>query len=156
MTLGRIAGFGLAAAFANLQSLGVCAAELRALPVPSVTLYPGDAISGDTMVEKLFTVTNANLQSYVIDLAQLEGKLARRTLVAGQPIALASIKERDTVQKGIAVPAVFQSNGVTITTFLMPLESGTAGAFIQARNIESGLTVQARVLADGRLSVGEP
>lgn len=129
-------------------------AELRPLPVPSLTLYPGDRISADAMIDKVFSVNAANLQSYAIDLRQLEGKYAKRTLVAGQPIALASIKEQDAVQKGVAAPAVFESDGLVIATVLMPLESGAAGALIQARNIESGLTVHARVSGDGRLIVG--
>lgn len=129
-------------------------ADLRPLPVPSLTLYPGDRISAEAMIDKVFTVNAANLQSYVIDIRQLEGKYAKRTLVAGQPIALTSIKERDAVQKGVAAPAVFETGGLVITTVLMPLESGAAGALIQARNIESGLTVQARVGGDGRLIVG--
>ena len=130
------------------------AAELRSLPVPALTLYPGDRISPDVMAGKVFSVNAANLQSYVIELRQLDGKYARRTLVAGQPIALASIKERDAVQKGITAPAIYQSGGLVITTVLMPLESGAAGQLIQARNTESGLIVQARVGEDGSLIVG--
>ncbi len=138
------------AAFAAAPAL----ADLRPLPVPSLTLYPGDRISAETVIDKVFSVNAANLQSYVIDIRQLEGKYAKRTLVAGQPIALTSIKERDAVQKGVAAQAVFETGGLVITTVLMPLESGAAGALIQARNIESGLTVQARVSGDGRLIVG--
>jgi flagellar basal body P-ring formation protein FlgA len=129
-------------------------AELRPLPVPTLTLYPGDRISPDVMAGKVFSVNAASLQSYVVELRQLDGKYARRTLVAGQPIALASIKDRDAVQKGIAASAIYQSGGLVIKTVLMPLESGSAGALIQARNTDSGLIVQARVREDGSLLVG--
>ncbi len=138
------------AAFAAAPAL----ADLRPLPVPSLTLYPGDRISAETVIDKVFSVNAVNLQSYVIDIRQLEGKYAKRTLVAGQPIALTSIKERDAVQKGVTAPAVLETGGLVITTVLMPLESGATGALIQARNIESGQIVQARVSGDGRLIVG--
>jgi flagellar basal body P-ring formation protein FlgA len=155
-TLFQLSTFGgiIAAMCGFLLMAEPVLAEQRPLPVPTLTLYPGDRISADVIVDKVFTVNAANLAAYVIDMRQLEGKYARRTLVAGRPIALSTIKERDAVQRGTAAPAIFQSDGLVITTILMPLESAAAGAMIQARNTESGTIVQALVRADGSLLVG--
>ena len=129
-------------------------ADTRALPVPTVTLYPGDAIVPQVIVSKMFTGDAAGWTSYVVSLDQLQDKYARRTLVAGQPIAVGAVKGHDAVQRGVAAPAIYQSEGLTISTMLMPLQSGTAGDLIQARNVESGVVVRALVSADGSLIVG--
>jgi flagellar basal body P-ring formation protein FlgA len=129
-------------------------AEMRSLPVLSVTLYPGDAISGGMLVDKQFTGTAKVFSGYILDAQELEGKFARRTLVAGLPIARAAVKDRDVVFQGTPAAAVFEAGGLSIQTTLLPLESGAAGQPVRARNPDSGLTVMAVAQADGTLRVG--
>ena len=131
-------------------------AGVQALPVLTLTLYPGDAIAPETVIDKKFKATAAGFAAYVTERRQLAGKHAKRTLVAGQPIPLSGVKERDVVRQGIAAQAVFASQGLVITTRLLPLRSASAGETVEARNPESGLIISAIAQADGTLSVGSP
>ncbi|MBI2720112.1 MAG: flagellar basal body P-ring formation protein FlgA [Rhizobiales bacterium] len=130
-------------------------ADTRLLPVPLVTLYPGDALGNTQIAEKSFTADPSAWANYVLDRGGLAGKVARRTLVAGQPIAISSLKERDAVERGRPIAAIYRSAGFTVSTILMPLQSGRPGEVIQARNTDSGVTIYARVQADGSLLVEE-
>jgi flagella basal body P-ring formation protein FlgA len=128
-------------------------AELRNLPVLTVTLYPGDAIAGTLLREKRFTGSARVFAGFVQEAREIEGKFARRTIVAGTPIARAAIKDRDVVYQGVPVAAVLELKGLSITTTLLPLESGAVGQKIRARNLDSGLTVTAFAAEDGTLRV---
>lgn len=146
----------LGIAIVALFLCGGAAADTRNLPVPNVTLYPGDAINTQGLSLKVFSGNPSIWANYVLDAEALAGKEARRTLVAGQPIALAAIKTPDVVKRGVATRAVLRSGGLEITTLLTPLASGAAGEVVEARNIESGITVPATVMADGSLLVSTP
>jgi flagella basal body P-ring formation protein FlgA len=129
-------------------------AEVRNLPVLTVTLYPGDAISPSLLAEKRFTGNARVFSGFVQQAREIDGKFARRTIVAGLPIAQAAIKDRDVVFQGTATTAVLNMAGMVISTTLVPLESGAAGQSIRARNPDSGLTVTAIAQGDGTLRVG--
>jgi flagella basal body P-ring formation protein FlgA len=129
-------------------------ADTRSLPVPAATIYPGERISEQTLVEKLFTATSSGFNGFATDARQVRDKYARRTLVAGLPISLSSVREREAVRRGRPAPAFLRSDGLTITLMLLPLESATADQIIEARNPESGATVRARVQDDGSLAIG--
>ncbi len=135
---------------------GSALADTRNLPVLAVTLYPGDAIDAQSVVFKAFTGNATIWKNYVTDRDSLSGMHAKHTLVAGAPIALTAIKLPDLVKRGVETRAVFSGAGLEITSLLMPLESGTAGDIIQARNPDSGLSLRATVMPDGSLRVGEP
>lgn len=143
----------LALAIALLVTAAPALAEVRSLPVLTVTLYPGDAISPSLLTEKRFNGSDRVLSAYVSTPAQVAGKFARRTLAAGLPIALAAIKDRDVVFQGQAARASFDAHGLSISTILLPLESGPAGEAIKARNPDSGVTVMAIAQADGSLRI---
>lgn len=129
-------------------------AEVRSLPVLTVTLYPGDAISPSLLAEKRFTGNARVFTGFVQLPREIDGKFARRTIVAGLPIARTAIKDRDVVFQGTAALAVLDMRGMVISTTLVPLESGAAGQAIRARNPDSGLTVTAIAQDDGTLRVG--
>jgi flagella basal body P-ring formation protein FlgA len=131
----------------------VAFAEVRSLPVLTVTLYPGDAISAGILRDKRFTGTGKSFAGYVQGSREIEGKFARRTIVAGLPIPRAALKDRDVVLQGSPTLALLKSGGLTITTMLVPLEPGAAGELIRTRNPESGTTVMATAQSDGTLRV---
>lgn len=135
---------------------GPALAEVRTVPVAATTLYPGDPVAADALIGKAFEADAAVFDNYVSSPAQARNKVARRTIAAGQPIPLASLKPPDMIQRGQPATAVFQSGGLVISTLLIPLEAGTAGDMVQARNPESGLVVMATVKADGTLMIAAP
>lgn len=151
MTVKRLAVLlGLCAALAAPAG---AASGKRMIPVPRVTLYPGDPLSPDILVLKSFVFPSGAEARYASDPAQLSGKFAKRTLIAGKPVALAHVHNGQVVKQGRPVVAVYTDLGLTISGELIPLESGEVGQRIAARNPSSGSTVTAVVQADGTLAV---
>jgi flagellar basal body P-ring formation protein FlgA len=128
----------------------------RMLPVPHLTIYPGDRITGGMLVDRLFH-PRAVARIQVHDSRQLlEGKVARRTLLPGQPILANAVREPDVVAQGKPCLIVFQSGGLTITSYAVALQSGGVGEMISLRNPDSGAIIRGIVRADGTISVGGP
>ena len=77
--------------------------------------------------------------------------MARRTLLAGQPIPQNALRDPFVIRQGKTVSLIFQSGNISITGIAVALESGSAGEIIGARNPDSGMTVHGVVQADGSL-----
>lgn len=129
-------------------------ADMREIPVPAAVVYAGDQIVQGMLVDKPFSVPDAAAKNYVLGRRQIEGLYAKRTLLPGKPIPLAYVKQKDSVVQGVLTKATFEMNGLVISTFLIPLQSGVAGELIDARNPEYGRTIKALVKSDGSLQVG--
>ncbi len=125
----------------------------RTLPVPTVTIYPGDVISSAQLSERRFALQGGS----VFDTREaVVGKVARRTLLPGKPIALNAVREPHAVNLGGTAIAIFQAGGLTITSKVQPLKAGAVGEVIEARNIDSGKIITGTVQADGSIRVGAP
>jgi flagella basal body P-ring formation protein FlgA len=149
----------LRAAIAGLLAITFAAdapAEPRMLPVPRVTLYPGDAIAAEQLAERPFAADLVNQTAVHVEREALVGKLARRTLLAGQPIPRNAVREPYLVTQGRAVQLVFKSGGLTITGVGVALQSAGGGELISVRNVDSGIIVRGTVQADGSVRVGGP
>ena len=129
-------------------------ADMRDIPVPAAVVYAGDQIVQGMLIDKPFSVPDAAAKNYVLLRRQVEGLYAKRTLLPGKPIPLAYVKLKDSVVQGVLTKATFEMNGLVISTFLIPLQSGVAGELIDARNPEYGRTIKALVKPDGSLQVG--
>ena len=150
--------FGIAIAIATL-----CAAPNPALsagglplPVPRITIYPGDAIRSDHLAERLF---HPRLQARIaVHQARdnLIGKVARRTLLPGQPIPINAVREPFLVVQGRNVQIVFQEGALTITGYAVALQSGSSGDIVSVRNVDSGTIVKGAIQPDGTVEVGLP
>jgi flagellar basal body P-ring formation protein FlgA len=143
----------LAAAIALLLPGSVLAGEPSiqpSYPVLKVTAYPGETITPD-MVEVVLSGHRSQAGAIAPDKESVVGKMALRTLVAGQPIPRNALREPYAVRQGKMVPLIFQSGNITITGVAVALESGSVGEMISARNPDSGISVRGIVLADGSL-----
>jgi flagellar basal body P-ring formation protein FlgA len=129
------------------------AAPPEMLPVPAVTIYPGDTIAADMLNDGTFPAGTAESYPVIASRNELVGKVARRTLLAGKLIARNTIGEPDLVQKGKIVPILYQQGPLTITTAVLALQSGALNDLIQVRNIDSGKVIVATVVADGSVRV---
>jgi flagella basal body P-ring formation protein FlgA len=139
---------------AALLGPATASADMRDIPVPAVVVYAGDQIVQGMLIDKPFSVPDAAAKNYVLLRHQIEGLYAKRTLLPGKPIPLAYVKQKDSVVQGVLTKATFEMNGLVISTFLVPLQSGVAGELIDARNPEYGRTIKALVKSDGSLQVG--
>ncbi|MEP7172130.1 MAG: flagellar basal body P-ring formation chaperone FlgA [Aestuariivirga sp.] len=138
----------------TLLASATASADMRDIPVPAAVVYAGDQIVQGMLVDKPFSVPDAAAKNYVLMRRQIEGLYAKRTLLPGKPIPLAYVKQKDSVVQGVLTKATFEMNGLVISTFLVPLQSGVAGELIDARNPEYGRTIKALVKSDGSLQVG--
>jgi flagella basal body P-ring formation protein FlgA len=127
------------------------------VPVPILTIYPGDVIKDDWLEDRLFPANTAGIETgAVIDSRRaLVGKVARRTLLPGRPIPANSVGERKIITIGAMVKVVFQEGGLTIVTYAAALQAGIVGDVIPVRNISSGLIVSGVVQPDGSVCVSD-
>ena len=138
-----------------LAGIGLCPAaaqEGHRLPVPAFTIYPGQVIQDDMLVD---AQVSGLLPLGVIDMrAQVLGRIARRTLLAGQAITKIAVAEARLVVNGARVAVIYQDGGLSILTYATALQSGAAGDTISIRNIDSGRTISGIIQTDGSVLVG--
>lgn len=117
-------------------------------------IYPGETIDTGSLTDVRLRRSDKVSASIVVDAAQIEGKVARRTLLPGKLIALASVREAYLVEAGAPVEVNFVQGGLRITLTGVPLQPGAAGDMIKVRNLDSGTIFSGVVLADGTIGVG--
>jgi flagella basal body P-ring formation protein FlgA len=133
----------------------VRAAELE-LPVPRVTIYPGDAISDEQLTQRAF-IAHTVARSTVHETREgLIGKVARRTLLPGQPIPVNGIRDPYVVTQGKTAVVVFEAGGLTITTNAMALQNGGIGDVVSLKNVDSGIIIKGTVAPDGTVRLAAP
>ncbi|WP_114943967.1 flagellar basal body P-ring formation chaperone FlgA [Microvirga calopogonii] len=144
----------LAASVAALAVSQAAVAEERILPVPSVTIYPGDTINESMLKDRAFP-ENYRYRTAVIESPRvLAGKMARRTLLPGEPIPMNAVDDPKLVTRGTQTQIVFEEGGLSIMGIGIPLQSGTLGETIQVKNVDSGRIITGRVQPDGRVRIG--
>jgi len=137
-----------------LASTQVAMAEERVLPVPAVTIYPGDTITESMLKDRTFP-ENYRYRTAVIESPRvLAGKMARRTLLPGEPIPMNAVDDPKLVTRGVQAQIVFEEGGLSIMGTGIPLQSGTLGETIQVKNADSGRIITGRVQSDGRIRIG--
>ncbi|MDB5642927.1 MAG: Flagellar basal body P-ring biosynthesis protein-like protein [Hyphomicrobiales bacterium] len=131
-----------------------CAAEAE-LVVPVRTIYPGDVISAASLSMRAFDLRDGQGAAFVRLPDTLEGKVARRTLLANQPIPVQGIEEPRLALVGRQVRVEFREGGLVITTFGSVLQAGSLGDTISVRVLDGGRTIFGVVQRDGSVRVGE-
>ncbi|MCT8267835.1 flagellar basal body P-ring formation chaperone FlgA [Afifella sp. JA880] len=125
------------------------------LPVPSVTVYPGDVIDRDMLKEMNFLPNTRSRYPVVDNIDALVGKVARRTLVPERLIPSNAVEEPEIIARGSLTRAVYQSGGLSMTAGVLALEAGSLGDVIRVRNVDSGQVIAGVVQADGSVKVGQ-
>ena len=138
-----------------LAPQGAFAEDILKLPVPAAVLYPGDVISEEALTERAFIAHTVARGTVFEGRGEAVGKVAKRTLLPGQPIAIGAVRDPYVIVQGKAVLLVYQAAGLTITSNAMALQNGGAGDVISVRNIDSGVTLNGTVDADGSVRVGD-
>ncbi|PTM40688.1 flagellar basal body P-ring formation chaperone FlgA [Bosea sp. 124] len=143
----------LAAALLVLSVLGPAQAAPDGvmLPVPAVTLYPGDVISDAHLVDRAFRM---GARVSIDNRLAVVGKVARRTLLPGQPIPLNAVDDPKVVRRGVPTQVVFRESDLVITGIVEPMASASVNEMVKARNPDTGLMVVGVVQADGTIRVG--
>lgn len=126
----------------------------RVLPVPAVTIYPGDTISESMLKDRSFP-ENYRFRTAVVESPRvLAGKMARRTLLPGEPIPMNAVDDPKLVTRGVQTAILFEEGGLSIIGIGIPLQSGALGETVQVKNVDSGRIITGRVQSDGRIRIG--
>jgi flagellar basal body P-ring formation protein FlgA len=135
-----------------------CTAPLQAqeasLPTPRAVIYPGDILTEAMLDDRTMNPEDIGASS-VRSRAALIGKVARRTLLPGQPIPAAAVEQPRLVSVGAQVRIIYSEGGLHIAAFGLAQQAGGAGDLVRVRNLDSGLFVVGRVQNDGSIRVGE-
>lgn len=118
---------------------------------PVITIYPGDVIEENMVVEREFNQLRPVRGGYISSVDALVGKVSRRTLMPGLAIPQNAVENAKLVQKGVPTQLVFQDGALSITTLVSPLQAGELNEAIRARNLDSGLIVYGIVQQNGTL-----
>ena len=135
----------------------LAAAPLRAAETvltPTRVIYPGEPLGQDSVEPVTLKRPIRDAGAVATDLAAVEGKVARRTLVPGKLIPVSALREPWAVEAGRPVEAVFAKGGLSISLSATALQSGAAGDFVRLRNADSGKTFSGTVMPDGTVRVG--
>jgi flagellar basal body P-ring formation protein FlgA len=133
--------------------LAPAAAEERRLPVPAVTIHPGEVIRDEMITERGFAPNLLGIALFIEARPVLLGRMARRTLLPGQPIPSNAVEDPWTVARGATVKVIVEDSGLSIVTYGSALQSGAAGALIQVRNTDTGVIIRGIVQPDGTIKV---
>ena len=124
--------------------------------VPQVAIYPGDKVREGLLTTKVIRANDAVLSAVFTASADLEGRVARRTLVPGQPIAKDAVRAFHVVTQGQRVAIRFQSQSISIVMTGAAVQPGSVGDVISVRNTDTGRLVRARIVDAGTLTVVGP
>lgn len=146
----------LIAVAAGLALLGgACAAFAgETVTIPNRVIYPGETIETAALKEVTLRQGKQAPEAVAMASSDIEGKVARRTLLPGRYIPLSSIRDAYVVEQGAPVQLVFTAGALTISATAVTLQPGSAGDLVKVRNIDSGKVLSGTVMADGSVRVG--
>ncbi|XHM78821.1 flagellar basal body P-ring formation chaperone FlgA [Mesorhizobium sp. ANAO-SY3R2] len=130
------------------------AAEQEVVLVPNRVIYPGEAIALSALKEVALKPGKVRPDGVVTQADELDGRVAKRTLLPGRYISVTALREAWLVDRGAAVQVVFEAGPLTISASAVTLEPGAAGDVVKVRNIDTGKTFTGTVMADGSIRVG--
>lgn len=121
--------------------------------IPTRVIYPGEVVTGDSLEQVPLRRQVKNLGALALNPTQLEGKVARRTLLPGRMIPVSSVREAWLVETGKPVQVRFIQGGLEIQIMGISLQTGSAGDTVRIRNADSGTVFHGVVMADGTIKV---
>jgi len=149
--LGRAA---LAVAALALLAGSVPARAQEVVLIPNRVIYPGETIDLAALKEVTLKPGKVVPPAVAFRTPELDGKVAKRTLLPGRYIPATAVREAWLVEQGASVQVMFVSGALTISATAVTLQSGAAGDFVKVRNIDSGKVFSGTVMADGSIRVG--
>lgn len=122
--------------------------------IPGRVIYPGETIEFAALKEVTLLPGRHRPDDVVTTKQELDGKVAKRTLLPGRYIPANAIRDAWLVEQGAPVQVYFIAGGLTIAATAVTLESGAAGDLVKVRNVDSGKVFSGTVMADGTIRVG--
>ncbi|QDC00537.1 flagellar basal body P-ring formation protein FlgA [Mesorhizobium sp. 8] len=122
--------------------------------IPSRVIYPGETIGLAALKEVTLAPGRHKPDAVATTAPELDGKVAKRTLLPGRYIPLSALREAWLVEQGASVQVYFIAGPLTISTTAVTLQPGAAGDLVKVRNVDSGKVLSGTVMADGTVQVG--
>ncbi|KQZ15932.1 MULTISPECIES: flagellar basal body P-ring formation chaperone FlgA [unclassified Mesorhizobium] len=144
-------GLALAAAVA---CGGVQAFAEEIVLIPSRVIYPGETIALAALKEVTLQPGRHKPDAVATTAQELDGKIAKRTLLPGRYIPANALREAWLVEQGAPVQVTFVAGALTISASAVTLQPGAAGDLVKVRNVDSGKIFSGTVMADGTIRVG--
>lgn len=135
-------------------SVAASAFAQETVVVPTRVIYPGETVTTADIQSVALRRSKSGLPPIAYDRDDVEGRVARGTLLPGRLIALSSLRDAYAVEPGKPVQVQFIQGTLTISAVGVPLQSGSVGDLIRVRNIDSGIVFSGTVMADGTVRVG--
>lgn len=121
--------------------------------IPNRVIYPGETIELAAL-KQVTLIPGKHKPDAVATLEQeLQGKVAKRTLLPGRYIPTAAIRDAWLVEQGAAVQIYFTVGALTISASGVTLQPGAAGDLVKVRNVDSGKIISGTVMGDGTIMV---
>ena len=139
------------------QQAGVPAATQQAgevVLIPNRVIYPGETITLGALKEVTLIPGKKKPDAVLTRAEDLDGRIAKRTLLPGHYITVNAIREPWVVEQGAPVEVIFAAGALTISAAAVTLEPGSTGDLVKVRNIDSGKIFSGTVMADGTIRVG--
>jgi flagella basal body P-ring formation protein FlgA len=122
--------------------------------IPGRVIYPGETIEPAALKEVTLQPGRHKPDAVATTEQELDGKVAKRTLLPGRYIPASAIRDAWLVERGAPVQVYFVAGELTISTTAVTLQSGAAGDLVKVRNVDSGKVFSGTVMADGTIRVG--
>lgn len=148
-TRGLHAASGALAIAMTALAVSSAVAQVQHLPVPKVVIYPGELITGEMIADRAFKAAWTARVPVHRSRGDLSGKVAKRTLIAGQPVPINATRVPDAVTQGKTYRIEFRESGLVISGTAVAMTSGAVGDLVTLRNPDSGVVVSGIVGSDG-------
>jgi flagella basal body P-ring formation protein FlgA len=122
--------------------------------VPLRTIYPGETITISALREVVLKPGKKIPGDVAFRAEELDGKVARRTLLPNRYVPVNSLREAFLVEQGSPVQVIFETGTLQISITAICLQSGSAGDIVKVRNTDSGKVLTAIVTGSGTVRVG--
>jgi flagellar basal body P-ring formation protein FlgA len=122
--------------------------------IPNRVIYPGETIELAALKQVTLIPGKHKPDAMATRPEDLEGKIAKRTLLPGRYIPAGAIRDAWLVEQGASVQVLFTAGALTISATGVTLQPGAAGDLVKVRNVDSGKIISGTVMADGTIKVG--
>lgn len=126
----------------------------EAVLIPSRVIYPGETITAGALRQVKLVPGKVKPDAVATTLPELDGKVARRTLLPGRYIPAAALRSAWLIEQGASVEVYFITGGLTISATAVTLQPGAPGDVVRVRNVDSGRVLTGTVMEDGTVRVG--
>jgi flagella basal body P-ring formation protein FlgA len=122
--------------------------------IPNRVIYPGEIVALGALKEVTLVPGRKKPDAVATLIGELDGKIAKRTLLPGHYIPVNALRDPWVVEQGAPVQVIFASGPLTISAAAVTLQPGSTGDLVKVRNLDSGKIFSGTVMADGTIRVG--